>query len=297
MSSPKTIDTLVPDILGLFDGHSITDGIKGFQEELGAMFVKRFARYMEVQDGPSELYLSAIGKPLRQLWYQLKGQSGEKLTPDTKFKFLYGDLLESLVLFLAVEAGHAVEGLQRSVEVDGVRGRIDALIDGVLVDVKSCSPFAFDKFRSGEFLTNDPFGYVYQLSSYWSQLPVERAGFLCVDKTLGHIHFAELTNDKRRTDAEVRDRIARIREAVDSDVEPERCYEPRPISSKDKSGNLVLGVGCGYCPFKGHCWRDANNGEGLKKFMYSTGPKWFVKIEKQPRVQEFMPDTFPTKDT
>lgn len=289
----KTIDTLVPDILGLFDGHSISEGVEDFKDQLGEMFVKRFARYAE-QGASNELYLSSIGKPLRQLWYQLKGAPSEKLGPDTKFKFLYGDLLESLVLFLAIEAGHTVEGLQQSVDVDGVRGRIDAIIDGTLVDVKSCSQYSFDKFRSGDFLTNDPFGYVYQLSSYWSQLAVERAGFLCINKVLGHIHFAELTNEHRRTDAEVRDRIARVREAASIDVEPERCYEPRPVSSKDKSGNLVLGVGCSYCPFKEHCWRDANNGSGLKKFIYASGPKWFVDVKKQPRV--FEADTFPTKE-
>ena len=48
---------------------------------------------------------------------------------------------------------------EKEVEVDGVRGHIDCLIDGWLVDVKSCSQGAFPKFKDGDVFTNDPFAY------------------------------------------------------------------------------------------------------------------------------------------
>lgn len=280
----KTIDTLVPDIMALFEkGHSVSDEVGRFADKLGAVFIDRFAKYAEEKE--FYLRLSAIGRPLRQLWYDSRNTpKNGGITGQVKFKFLYGDILEELILFLAVEAGHTVEDLQRTVEVDGVPGHIDCRIDGVLVDVKSCSPRSFLKFKNGQLREDDPFGYIYQLSSYWSQIPAERAGFLAIDKVSGELCFMELTREDRRTDGEVRERITAVRSALASDVEPARCYEPRPLSKTDKSGNLVLGVGCSYCDHRNHCWRDANGGQGLKTYFYSTGPKHFVHIEKEPRV-------------
>jgi hypothetical protein len=76
------------------------------------------------------------------------------------FKFLYGDTLEVLLLFLAKESGHEVTHEQYEVEADGVKGHTDAVIDGVPVDCKSASPSAYAKFENGQFVFDDPFGYI-----------------------------------------------------------------------------------------------------------------------------------------
>ena len=60
---------------------------------------------------------------------------------------MYGDIIETLVLWLARQAGHEVKWEQKEVSIDGVTGHIDAVIDGVLADLKSCSPFSYKKFR------------------------------------------------------------------------------------------------------------------------------------------------------
>jgi hypothetical protein len=244
------------------------------------MLVRRFHEHKSARK--PTLRLSNIGRPLRQLWYELKGVPQEPLSPETKFKFLYGDILETLVLFLAEAAGHKVERMQEEVEVDGVPGHIDAVIDGVLVDAKSCSPFSFAKFTSGEYLENDPFGYIPQLSAYRKAIGLERAAFIPIEKVLGKISVVELPREK---EADVSKRITDARSAIASDVPPERCYDPRPVSKKDKSGNLVLSVGCSYCGWKNHCWQSANGGTGLRTIIYSTGPKYFVEVAKEPRVK------------
>lgn len=299
IATAKTIDTLIPDIYALFDGHSIGEGIDTFAADLGNIFVQRFASYDEERN--PTLRLSNIGRPLRQLWYEMHNAPSEALSPEAKFKFLYGDMIESLILFLALEAGHEVKALQNEVEIDGIKGHIDALIDGVLVDVKSASTYSFQKFASRRLLDDDPFGYVYQLSSYWAAVPeAKRAGFLVVDKTLGKLCFMELDDASRRSEPDVRERIATVREVVAGHDEPVRCYEDRPLSKTDKSGNRVLAVGCSYCRWKDHCWRDANNGLGLKTYFYSTGPKFFTHIEKEPRVPSqahYEPDAvFPIRE-
>lgn len=293
----KTIDSLIPDILVLFsDGHSVTDGVHEFSKKIGEVFIDRLS---QKEHQSRNIRLSQIGKPLRQIYYELTGAPSEKLSAQTKLKFAYGAILEEMMIFLAVEAGHDVQMLQQEVEIDGVLGHIDCLIDGVLVDVKSCSSYSFGKFANGTLLVDDPFGYCYQLSSYWACFPdVVRAGFLAVDKVNGRLCFMELSKDERKSETDVRGRIASIREAFDGGTVPERCYDPQPLSKSDKSGNLVLGVGCSYCPFKVHCWSDANNGEGLKSYYYSTGIKHFVKINKEPRVSpvtDEASDEFPTK--
>lgn len=51
-------------------------------------------------------------------------------------------------------------------------------------------------------------------------------------------------------------------------------------------GNRKLGVECSYCPFKVDCWQDVNDGSGLRKFIYSSGPRWLTVVKKEPNVME-----------
>lgn len=204
------------------------------------------------------------------------------MLPKTYFKFLYGDMIELLLLFLAKEAGHTVERMQEEVEADGVKGHIDAVIDGVTVDAKSASPYGFKKFVTGEFVTNDPFGYIQQISGYKHAIGTERAGFLVADKVHGDITFAEVSPEVLAAHPP-RERITNLREVLQSSEEPPRCYSDKPDG---KSGNRILDTGCSYCPFARHCWRDANGGKGLEVYTYSTGPKFFTHIAREPRVEK-----------
>lgn len=279
-----SVDTLVDDIYALLDentNHEPTeenlDWIAGQVKDL--LRKKLSSREREA----ATLRFSSLGRPDRQLWYaEHCPEKAEKLSPKTYFKFLYGDVIELLLLFLAKEAGHKVERLQDKVESDGVVGHIDAIIDGTLVDVKSASSFSYGKFKSGAFLTDDPFGYIGQISAYRATTGADRAGFLVADKVHGDIQFAEVPSEILNDNAP-EPRIAHLRDVLAGSEEPPRCY---PDEEFGKSGNRVLGISCSYCPFKEHCWRDANNGEGLRTFVYSTGPRFFTKIGKEPRVEE-----------
>lgn len=253
-----------------------------FMELLRSRLAKR-----EVLKGEDVLRFSSIGKKDRQIWYSAHmPEKAEKLPGKVKFKFLYGDMLEVLLLFLAKEAGHEVTDTQYEVEQDGVKGHIDCKIDGVLVDVKSASSYSYEKFKSGSYLFDDPFGYVSQLSGYANslkdagKLPSSRAAFLVADKVHGDIAYVELSESDIRANP-AGPRIETLRNVLGSKTPPKRCYEDQP---EGKSGNRKLGVGCSYCPFRETCWADANNGEGLKKYYYSRGPVWFTKIVKEPKV-------------
>lgn len=284
MTTPS-IDTLIPDIYGLFekDKFEITpEYLEKFSGELSELVRTRFSE----ERGAPTLRLSNIGKPDRQLWYDLNWKGDvETLEPHTLIKFMYGDVLEHLMLLLAREAGHVVEMEQAEVEVDGIKGHPDAVIDGVVVDVKSASPFSFEKFRTGALLEEgkDPFGYVHQLAGYVEAINPDADGaFLAIEKVLGKLTLLQVPNDVLKQFM-VRDRIGHIKEVVTHPEPPPRCYEPK---AEGKSGNFALAVGCSYCRHKFHCWSDANSGQGLRTFLYSNGPKYLTHVEKEPRVLE-----------
>lgn len=275
----KSIESLVDDIYGLFDGtHEFSDeSISSFGQKLA----KHLSSRISEQRGAPTLRLSALGQPDRKLWFTINTpELGEPLSPKTRFKFLLGDLLEELLLYLAEESGHKVEGAQDTLEINGVIGHRDAVIDGRTVDVKSASSYSFKKFKEHRLREDDPFGYIDQLNSYMYAakddplVSDKRTGsFLVIDKTLGHICLDSYSSNGVDYDKVVEDK----REMLAQSTPPDRCYEPVP---EGKSGNMKLGVQCSYCQFKFACY------PGLRTFLYSTGPVFLTHVEREPKVPE-----------
>jgi hypothetical protein len=277
----KSIDTLVEEIYGLFGGHDCDpERVEALGKNIAGCIRDRLASY--AQDREFTLRVSNLGKPDRQLWYEANDPAKEELSAHTKVKFLYGDILEHLLLFLAAEAGHEVSHEQTEIEIDGIKGHNDAVIDGVVIDCKSASTHSFKKFRDGTLAQDDPFGYMEQLAGYSRGLGGLPGGFLAIDKQNGHIALMQVPVEE--LDAlQIEDRIKYLKDVVTQPKPPERCYDPVP---EGKSGNEKLAVGCSYCPHKFKCWADANDGIGLRSFLYSTGPVHLVKVEAEPRVVE-----------
>jgi len=280
----KNIDTIVEDIYSLFEkkNEELTEKevdkcIDDFASSV-KVHVKDFLKQMP-QDKP-RLRLSTIGRPDRQLWYDFKKPHNEPLAPSTRIKFLYGYILEELLIMLASISGHKVTQQQKQVEVEGVKGHQDCFIDGVLVDCKSASGIGYSKFKYNNLSNNDPFGYLPQISAYAEGNGVDEAGFLVINKSTGEIcytkvHSLEMINAK--------DRVKKIKKVVNSDTPPDKCYSAIPDG---KSGNYRLDTACMYCNYKFDCWSDANDGKGLRVFNYSTGKRYFTQVEKEPNVEE-----------
>jgi len=116
----KKIETLVEDIYNLFtldpidmDEDEVDKHIDNFGEML-KMHIKDFL-YDKPRDRAT-LRLSTIGKPDRQLWYDLnKPLEDGQLQPATRIKFLYGYILEELLLLCTAIAGHEVTDQQKEV--------------------------------------------------------------------------------------------------------------------------------------------------------------------------------------
>lgn len=274
------IETLVLDIQSLLvkGGRDIPDSAF---EELGRRMGEAVKHSMN-REKKATLRMSNIGKPCnRQIYYGINSpEEAEETRPEAYMKFLTGHLLEEMLLFLAEQSGHRVEGLQDESEISGIKGHRDAVIDGVLIDVKSASSFSFKKFADGRLAEDDPFGYVIQLQSYLhagqDDEKVEdksRGGFLVVDKALGHICLDFHPYQGLPMEA-IYDYKKKM---VEKPEPPVRSFEAVPDG---KSGNMKLGVNCSYCDFKQKCW------PGLRGFAYSNGPRFLTKIVREPDVPE-----------
>ena len=232
-----------------------------------------------------KLRMSNIGKKDRQLWYSYNGYKGEELMPHTRIKFLYGHLIEEMILALTKLSGHDVTDEQKQAEVNGIKGSMDCKIDGVLTDVKSASPYGFKKFKDGSLIDNDPFGYVDQIKGYAHSEGVTDVGWLVMDKTNGHLTYLkyDMADESqwywsKLNFFSIEERIKNIKRVVKSETPPERCYKP---IADGKSGNMKLAVGCSYCAYKHECW-----GKDLRTFIYSTGPRYLTEVKFVPSVLE-----------
>lgn len=180
----KQIETLVEDIYGVASGKSpipvdqdaietyIQEAIKEFE-----MHLRKFVgdRQVGLTSEPFRLRPSNIGLPLRRLYLDKK--ASENLDSQVQFgrkyqhiSFMFGNLCETWILFLSKLSGHSVTNQQQTVTLGGLSGSKDCDIDGVVVDVKSASPFSFSKVKQGSLNntnpSDDPWGYRDQLTFY-----------------------------------------------------------------------------------------------------------------------------------
>jgi CRISPR/Cas system-associated exonuclease Cas4 (RecB family) len=272
----KKIDTLVEDL------ESVIYGQGGWNGTIGSILGNNIAmsankRFSKPQEPRGYLSLSSIGTPCkRKLWYKVnKPGFGEPLSANMLLKFFYGDMIEELILSMVIASGHELKGTQDRLTVHGIRGHRDAVIDGMTVDVKSCSPYAFKKFRDGELRENDPFGYISQLSSY---VYAGKDDPLVTDKThicLDVYDFSEELETKEQEMLSAKDLVA-------GDIPTDRI---QPVPAGKASPNTKLDKSCQFCEYKKACWPN------LRMFKYSYGIEYLVHVEKEPKVEEVFDDT------
>ena len=273
----KTIDTLVSDMYSLVGG-GVAPATSNNQVQVD--YSKWFNKEPKIRED-KVLYFSEVGTPCaRKLWYNynLPPDTTEKYDGKMLLKFFYGDILEELALNIAEDAGHAVTHKQERVVYDAgdgwiVRGKIDAIIDGVVVDVKSVTKYSEEKFKGG--LTDDPFGYYQQLNGYASALDMPNGGFLTIQKELGHVNYYPIEVNK-----------GLFKMQVDSSIETVSLPDVTSIKRIDvvpqskTSKNTKLSTSCSYCSYKKNCFPE------MRTFIYSDGPVFLIDVVDVPRVME-----------
>tara|TARA_B100000497_G_scaffold115230_1_gene138555 strand:- start:38 stop:901 length:864 start_codon:yes stop_codon:yes gene_type:complete len=283
----KNIHTLISDIYKLVETKDVPEGvdIEHCIEEFGEG-VKSLMRqeFTQKRDASRKLRMSNIGRSDRFLWNVYNDvEKLDDMQPSTYVKFLYGHLIEEMLLFLTRAAGHEVTDEQKKCEVNGITGSMDCKIDGVVTDVKSVSTFGFRKFKDGSMAYDDPFGYVAQIKGYANSEGATKFGWLAMDKQNGHLTY--LMYDEEDTQAPVYEKIGydisehvdHVKQMVLQPEPPEHCHQPK---EDGKSGNMKLDIGCSYCSYKKNCW------PSVRAFAYSSGPRYLVEVFNEPKVQE-----------
>jgi len=279
-NSSKTVETLVEDIYQLLQGSIEIDDslVQDLANDIANTVRTRLSSSPEKRN---HLSLSSVGKPLRKLWYDLNDPEEDVPAPPySRLKFLYGDIIEDILLWLAKVSGHDVSGRQQEVKHCGVVGHIDSIIDGEVVDAKSASPRSYQKFALGTLPHDDPFGYLAQIASYDAEVGKGKPGFLAMNKVTGEIclYQPDMVFDTPNTE----ELIAKAKETIAKPTPPEeRCYQPVPDG---KSGNMKLDKGCCLCPYKRKCW------QGLRAFRYSDGIRYLTTVVNEPKVEEIIYD-------
>ena len=117
MNNNKTTDNLVQDIYDLMvskDADPSVDveaEIDKFGEGVKALMRTEFGRGKRKDN--RKLRLSNIGRTDKYLWNHVNGTEGETIAPHTYVKFMYGHLIEEMLLFLTRMAGHSVTDEQK----------------------------------------------------------------------------------------------------------------------------------------------------------------------------------------
>jgi len=208
--------------------------------------------------GDFKLRMSNIGRPKCQLWF-------EKNDPEDKTEFpphflmtmLLGDLVEAV--FKGILRASNVEFKDNdSVTLDlgdkKITGEYDMIMDGKVDDVKSASPWSYkNKFDSFESLNeSDSFGYIPQLVGYAQASNSGVGGWWVINKGTGEFKYVTAENVDKE---DVLERIKNTVEYIENEEPFERCYEPiKETFKRVETGNLKLGVECGFCAYKHKCW-------------------------------------------
>jgi hypothetical protein len=277
----KSIETLIADIYSQVQqkGNWFSGGlVQEFSREVGARLEEQFGR----TQGAPTLRLSQMGPRCpKALWHSIHTPDlAEPLQPWAEVKFSFGHILEALAIALAKASGHHVCGEQDAVYVDGITGHRDCVIDGCIVDVKSCSSRSYQKFKDKSLGQNDSFGYLDQLDGYLvgsledPLVTVKDRGYLlAIHKELGHMCLYEhILREKS-----IRARISDYRRIVSSEQAPPCTCG---TVADGKSGNIRLDTRASYNSYKFSCFPN------LRTFIYANGPVYLTKVERVPDVPE-----------
>ena len=246
----KSLENVVPDIYNLLENLSAGEPLPLSEEALDETLASMKEAIMHwatprKRDTDFTVRMSNVGKPNRQMWFEKRDTNTSRdIDGPTQIKFLYGHLLEEVVLMLVRMAKHNVTDEQKEVTVNGIVGHMDCKINGQVVDVKSASKFAFNKFKNGTLAADDPFGYLGQIAGYEKAEGTDEGGFLVINKESGELcMYVPDDLDKPNIDT----KINVLLDDLELDTPPDLCYNPIPDGKK---GNMKLPKCCSWCKYK-----------------------------------------------
>ena len=211
-----------------------------------------------------ELRMSNIGRPLCQLQMEAKGVKGEGQPYNVKMRNTFGDIIEAMAILIMKSAGVSISNEQKKVTYkfngEKIEGRQDVEIDGKVWDIKSASPYSFEKKFGeaggfNEVVREDSFGYASQGFLYGESQSKKFGGWIAINKSTGEWTVCEtpasVDEHKQKALKLAKDNFNALKEGKPF----KRCFSDVAETFRTKpTGNRVLGFVCSYCPYKLPCW-------------------------------------------
>ena len=235
--------------------------VEEFGEACKNALLKQFT---EDRKSKFEIRMSNAGRPLCQLQMEAKGVKGEGQPYNVKIRNTFGDLIEALALFIMKSAGVNIKNEQKKVtyEFEGnkIEGKQDVEIENKIWDIKSASPYSFDK-KFGEeggfqeVVRDDTFGYASQGFLYSESQNKDFGGWIAINKSTGEWAVCETPKLVEPYKSEAIKKAKDNVKAIKDGAPFKRQYEAIEEKFRGKpTGNKVLGLACSFCPYKLPCW-------------------------------------------
>ena len=269
--------------------------VEEFGEACKNALLKQFT---EDRRSKFEPRMSNIGRPLCQLQMEAKGIKGEGQPYNVKMRNTFGDLIEALALFVMKSAGVNVENEQKKVVYkfgeNRIEGRQDVEINKKVWDIKSASPYSFEKKFGeeggfNEVVKDDTFGYASQGFLYGESQGKDFGGWIAINKSTGEWTVCETPTLHDEYKKVALDKAKENFKALQEGVPFKRNYDAIEETFRGKpTGNKVLGFACSFCPYKLPCWGSKLQ---LLPQQQSKGknPKWvwYTEVNNPKKEEEF----------
>ena len=244
--------------------------------------------------------MSGLGRPLCQ---QLLDRSGlvEEMDYNALFRFLFGDLVESVAVLIMEQAGVEIVEKQKAVSLNIAGQTVNGTLDLILRDemgidkvwdVKSASEWAFKFKYTGyggydKIKEDDPFGYIMQGHLYGEATGLPFGGWIVINKSSGEVAMVEAPDwqdeDRKIYMADAEQRVKRLIDPDPDFVKPFKSeFETYKVKSEViRTGNKTLPKICSMCGYRSHCWSKSQLFDKITSKAKNPPQVWYDVLKKK----------------
>ena len=247
-----------------------------------------------------KIRMSGLGRPVCQQLLEKKGIQQE-IQYNMLFRFLFGDIVESIAVLVLEQAGVDIIDKQKAVSlnIDGtdVSGTLDLIIrdefgQDKVWDIKSASEWAYKFKYTGyggyeKIKEDDPFGYIMQGHLYGEATGLPFGGWIVINKSSGEVTVVEApdwqANDRKEYLADAKERIKVLTdESLEFKVPFKDVFEVYKQDGQEvRTGNKLLPKPCNMCGYKAHCWKDAVVHDKITSKAKQPPQVWYSRLKRK----------------
>ena len=244
--------------------------------------------------------MSGLGRPICQQILE-REKHVEDMDYNAFFRFLFGDIVESVLVLIMEQADVEIVEKQKAVSLDIAGQKILGTLDLILKDemgvdkvwdVKSASEWAFKFKYTGyggyeKIKEDDPFGYIMQGHLYGEATGLPFGGWIVVNKSSGEVAVVEAPDwqdeDRKLYMADAEKRVKRLLDPDPKFVKPFKSeFETYKVKGEEiRTGNKVLPKICGMCGYRSHCWSKAQLHDKVISKAKSPPKVWYDVLKKK----------------